>query len=168
MGGCPCPGCTVTKAKIRGVGTASDQRIREETKRKVDDELKTKVAEARKLIYEQGYAINSEKFENLLKATSLVPTENAFSERLSQFLFQVFEILVVDQMHEFELGVWKALITHLVRILNALGQSQVQEFNSRYVILLFAWTVTYLFIGFDRSRPLVEIQFAVLRIMSLR
>ncbi|PBK93718.1 hypothetical protein ARMGADRAFT_1046004 [Armillaria gallica] len=112
MGGCPCPGCTVTKAKIRGV------------------------AEARKLIYEQGYAINSEKVENLLKATSLVPTENAFSKRLSQFLFQVFEILVVDQMHEFELGVWKALIIHLVHILNALGQSQVQESNSRHFVRL--------------------------------
>ncbi len=97
-----------------------------------------------------------------------MPTENAFSEHLSQFLFQVFEILVVDQMHEFELGVWKALIIHLVCILNALGQSQVQEFNSRYVIMLFAQTVTYLFIGFDRSHPLVGIQFAVLHIMYLR
>lgn len=28
-------------------------------------------------------------------------------------------MLVVDFMHEFELGVWKALFTHLVRILYA-------------------------------------------------
>jgi hypothetical protein len=28
-------------------------------------------------------------------------------------------MLVVDFMHEFELGVWKALFTHLIRILHA-------------------------------------------------
>jgi hypothetical protein len=28
-------------------------------------------------------------------------------------------MLVVDLMHEFELGVWKALFTHLIRILYA-------------------------------------------------
>jgi len=28
-------------------------------------------------------------------------------------------MMVVDLMHEFELGVWKALLTHLIRILHA-------------------------------------------------
>lgn len=31
--------------------------------------------------------------------------------------FDVHSMLVVDFMHEFELGVWKNLFTHLVRIL---------------------------------------------------
>jgi hypothetical protein len=43
-------------------------------------------------------------------------------------------MLVVDLMHEFELGVWKALLTHLVRILHSLGAATVQEFNHRYVL----------------------------------
>ena len=30
-------------------------------------------------------------------------------------------MLVVDLLHEFELGVWKALFTHLIRILYAAG-----------------------------------------------
>jgi hypothetical protein len=30
-------------------------------------------------------------------------------------------MLVVDFMHEFELGVWKALFTHLIRILYAVA-----------------------------------------------
>ncbi|KAI0029051.1 hypothetical protein K488DRAFT_57250 [Vararia minispora EC-137] len=41
-------------------------------------------------------------------------------------------MLVVDVMHEFELGVWKALLLQLIRILHALGPSTVQEFNERF------------------------------------
>jgi hypothetical protein len=37
-------------------------------------------------------------------------------------------------MHEFELGVWKALLIHLVRILHSLGSQHIQEFNSQYVV----------------------------------
>jgi len=33
--------------------------------------------------------------------------------------FNVFRMLVVDFMHEFELGVWKTLLLHLIRILYA-------------------------------------------------
>jgi hypothetical protein len=40
-------------------------------------------------------------------------------------------MLVVDIMHKFELGVWKALLTHLVRMLHSLGAGTVQEFNYR-------------------------------------
>lgn len=44
--------------------------------------------------------------------------QNAFIERLGQD-FDVSQMLVVDFMHEYELGVWKALFIHLVRILHA-------------------------------------------------
>ena len=40
-------------------------------------------------------------------------------------------MLVVDLMHEVELGVWKALLTHLIRILHSLGSAYVQEFDNR-------------------------------------
>jgi hypothetical protein len=33
--------------------------------------------------------------------------------------FELSRMLVVDFMHEFELGVWKALFVHLIRILYA-------------------------------------------------
>jgi len=42
-------------------------------------------------------------------------------------------MLVVDLMHEFELGVWKALFIHLIRILNAVDKSMVHEMDRRYV-----------------------------------
>lgn len=42
-------------------------------------------------------------------------------------------MLVVDLLHEFELGVWKALFTHLVRVLYAAGShgSLVAELDLR-------------------------------------
>ena len=41
-------------------------------------------------------------------------------------------MLVVDLLHEFELGVWKAVFIHLIRILVSVGEGVVQEFNLRY------------------------------------
>lgn len=41
-------------------------------------------------------------------------------------------MLVVDLLHEFELGVWKAVFIHLVRLLYTLGQTVVDRFNERY------------------------------------
>lgn len=43
-------------------------------------------------------------------------------------------MLVVDLLHEFELGVWKALFTHLIRLLYAAGNGTdkfVIELNRR-------------------------------------
>jgi hypothetical protein len=50
-------------------------------------------------------------------------------------------MLVVDLLHEFELGVWKALFTHLIRILHAAAShgSLVAELDRRYV----NFTVSY-------------------------
>ena len=46
-------------------------------------------------------------------------------------------MLVVDFMHEFELGVWKTLFTHLIRILCAAAPHacQVAELDERYFLL---------------------------------
>lgn len=42
-------------------------------------------------------------------------------------------MLVVDLLHEFELGVWKAIFTHLLRILDAAarGGRLTAELNRR-------------------------------------
>jgi hypothetical protein len=40
-----------------------------------------------------------------------------FSHRLGPHGFNVFDMLTVDLLHEFELGVWKAVLTHFIRIL---------------------------------------------------
>jgi len=40
-------------------------------------------------------------------------------------------MFVVDLLHEFELGVWKATFTHLMRILFVAGGDPMQTLNSR-------------------------------------
>ncbi|KAH7916907.1 hypothetical protein BV22DRAFT_1027248 [Leucogyrophana mollusca] len=41
-------------------------------------------------------------------------------------------MLVVDFMHEFELGVWKSTFTHIIRILVAHGGNSIQHLNQRF------------------------------------
>lgn len=47
-----------------------------------------------------------------------IASQNAFIEQLGA-TFDPYRMLVVDLLHEFELGVWKALFTHLIRMLYA-------------------------------------------------
>ena len=42
-----------------------------------------------------------------------------------------FTLLVVDLLHEFELGVWKGLLTHLIWTLHTQGEDTVMEFNDQ-------------------------------------
>ena len=63
----------------------------------------------------------------------LIFGQNAFSEKLGPRGFNMFLMLVVDLMHEFELGVWKALFIHLLRILNAENSNLVHTLDQRYV-----------------------------------
>ena len=61
--------------------------------------------------------------------------QNAFFKRVGEN-FDISQMLVVDLMHEFELGVWKTLFTHLIRILHAASERPgilADELNARYV-----------------------------------
>ena len=55
--------------------------------------------------------------------------QNAFSESLSPTGFDLFRMLVIDLLHEFELGVWKAIFAHLLRLLDSLKPSMVHELD---------------------------------------
>ena len=59
--------------------------------------------------------------------------QNAFAETLGPLGLDNFSMLVVDLMHKFELGVWKAIFTHLIRILYAAapGGRLVAELDRR-------------------------------------
>jgi len=61
--------------------------------------------------------------------------KNAFAEKLAPFKFDPYSMLVVDLMHEFELGVWKSTFIHIIRVLFAAvpGGHAVAELNARYV-----------------------------------
>ncbi|KAI9058875.1 hypothetical protein FKP32DRAFT_1581209, partial [Trametes sanguinea] len=134
MGNCPCPRCLVRKDAISAVGTKRDMDARVRQMRVDDADRQFKVARARSFIYDQHRGIGSKPVEDLLKPESLVPTPNVFSERLGPWLPNFHSLFVPDFLHEWELGVWKNLMTHLIRILHAEGGSAVREFNSRYAM----------------------------------
>ncbi|QRV96818.1 colossin-A [Ceratobasidium sp. AG-Ba] len=90
------------------------------------------VQRARAIIYDQHKAVDNVEVNHLLQAKSLVPTENAFSKRLLPFKFNFFEMFVVDLLHEIELGVWKSVLIHLIRIVYGQGNDTVTEFNRRF------------------------------------
>jgi hypothetical protein len=46
-------------------------------------------------------------------------------------------MFVVDLLHEFELGVWKAIFAHLLRLLYAQGGNGIQKLNERYLKPIF-------------------------------
>jgi hypothetical protein len=45
--------------------------------------------------------------------------------------FQLYPMFVVDFLHEIELGMWKALFTHFIRLLYAHDPDTVHELNKR-------------------------------------
>ena len=68
---------------------------------------------------------------------SLIALQSAFVSELK--LETVFALFVVDLMHKFELGVWKAVLTHIIWVLYTLNTGIVAKFDYQYVSqLLFA------------------------------
>ena len=43
----------------------------------------------------------------------------------------VYSLLTVDLLHEFELGVWKALLIHILRILAVHSPNAINELDRR-------------------------------------
>lgn len=134
--------------------------------RKDDINRQFSIHRARAAIYDpdpmECLAVDSAYVERQLKPTSLVPTsvsdlcvclfsyaangiqQNAFSNRLAKFGFNLFTIFPVDLMHEIELGVWKSLLIHLLRILEAVDENLLHDLDRRSVILF----ALYLCIGY--------------------
>lgn len=64
---------------------------------------------------------------------SLTHHQNVFSDALGSFGFNIFIALVVDLLHEVELGVWRMLLLHLLRILTSLDKDLIHELDRRSV-----------------------------------
>ncbi|PIL35075.1 hypothetical protein GSI_02863 [Ganoderma sinense ZZ0214-1] len=109
---CPCPRCLTPKGKVSEAGSKADMRRRTQG-RKDNEALQKNIQTARKHLF-KGYAITGARVDNWLKEESLIPVQAS-----------------PDLMHEFELGVWKGIFTHLMRMLAAKGADVVEEFNSR-------------------------------------
>ncbi|KAA1479425.1 hypothetical protein DENSPDRAFT_862027 [Dentipellis sp. KUC8613] len=118
LGRCPCPRCFIQKPHIQFLGTLADYFRRGKTR--VDDHPRRSwVEQARAWIFEKGKALSSTFVESLLFSRSWVPT-------------RFYDMFVPDLLHEFELGVWKSVFTHLLRILHANAEDCINRLNSRY------------------------------------
>jgi len=57
--------------------------------------------------------------------------QNGFLDKLAPLGFNMFNMLVVDLLHEIELGVWKAVFIHLLRLLDCQDESLKHELDRR-------------------------------------
>ncbi|KAJ3510290.1 hypothetical protein NMY22_g16016 [Coprinellus aureogranulatus] len=132
LGDCPCPRCLVSADDIPMLGTPEDVALRESTRR-VDDQARRKLVEkAQQLVHKKNLSVNTPKIEALLKGTSLVPSSNAFSDSLSPLGFDMYRMMAVDILHEFEIGVWKDLFIHLLRMIEATDPANTAALNRRF------------------------------------
>ncbi|KAG8696869.1 hypothetical protein FRC08_006873 [Ceratobasidium sp. 394] len=113
----PCPRCLIIKPELSQLGLAKDMNICKDFRRD-GDEQRSKVLDARRLAYHDGYVVNSSYVEKILSSMSGVPTLNAFSTRLiSNPAFNLHQMLVPDFLHEVELG-WQ----HSILVLQSFRQ----------------------------------------------
>jgi len=75
-------------------------------------------------------------------------------------------------MHEVELGVWKGLMTHLIRILRSENEHLVHELDRRFVVLssvnLFLWYTKLMhYVGIVSFQLLDEIRYDALEQIRL-
>jgi hypothetical protein len=82
-------------------------------------------------------------------------TQNAFIEQLGPN-FNLSQMLVVDVMHELELGIWKSIFVHLIRMLYAAapGGKLVGILDERYVkCSIHVYIIAYNRLGRFRQVP---------------
>ncbi|KAI0730517.1 hypothetical protein C8Q76DRAFT_613877 [Earliella scabrosa] len=125
-----CVRCRIHSDDICEAGTPADV-ARRANIRTDDRHTKWTINNARRLVFQKGYSLAGDCIKDLLKEQSLTPIQNAFSIRLSEHGLNSYQILAPDLMHEFELGVWKKVFEHLIRLIQAQGDDKIKEFNRR-------------------------------------
>ncbi|KAF9228318.1 hypothetical protein BS17DRAFT_793093 [Gyrodon lividus] len=129
LGMCLCPQCVVKKAEVSKMGMKAVMQCHA-THRVDDDRHHCHIEQACQLIFDAGMPVNGARVKTILSDESLVLNHNAFSEKLSPHGFNLFLMLVVDLLHEFKLGVWKAIFIHLIWILIAAGEETISRMNA--------------------------------------
>ncbi|KDR80175.1 hypothetical protein GALMADRAFT_62788 [Galerina marginata CBS 339.88] len=129
---CPCPRCTTLKNNIPRLGTMRDLCNRERLMRIDNEHRQFDIEMVRKWLYVDGKNITSVHIDRVLGPKSLVPTRNAFSFRLFEHGFNFYRLFAPDLLHEFELGVWKAIFIHLLRMAYAQGDDTIMKLNARF------------------------------------
>ncbi len=71
---CPCPRCIVLKSRIPLIGTKTDTKQRNQLARVDTEDHRQKIELVRRLMFEGGVTITSERIETFLRPKSLTPT----------------------------------------------------------------------------------------------
>ncbi|KAF8883752.1 hypothetical protein CPB84DRAFT_1686207 [Gymnopilus junonius] len=126
---CPSPQTLMPKKYISGLGTRVDEQRRQHLR--LDDVAhRDQVEAAQELIFVHGIGVTGAYVEERLQNQSLTLTQSTFSKKLSEFGFNYFDMLISDLLHEIELGNWKAVFMHLMRILH-LVKNAIPTLNKR-------------------------------------
>ena len=178
---CPCPRCMIPKTEFYCLGFVSDALRRIS---KIRCYFWERVVAARNAIYNSGAPIKGTFPELQLKALSLVPTfvgfslvistivdrslcfKNSFADALRALDFDIYRALTVNLLHEFELGIFKSVFKHLLRLLHAInpmsGTSLVATLDARYVLCTVYHTgpssSCFFGPGFIKFHPLEKVQ----------
>ncbi|KAG6913513.1 hypothetical protein DXG01_006243, partial [Tephrocybe rancida] len=126
-----CVTCRTTISQVLRLGTKLHDFTWSSKIRTDSVSQQSNIRKARRKIFKKGYVVNGKPIDNVL-GESLVPVENAFSQLLLPHGQNYFDLFVHDLMHEFELGVWRSVFTHLIRMLYTLGADSVAELDHRY------------------------------------
>ncbi len=134
------------------MGTKNDMKKRTNNPREDSGFLASRIDMVRGWIFKNGAAPEGDRVKStLLHRTSTTTTQvgrslrlrscaltlgvqSAFSIRFGEFGQNAYDLFVPDLLHEFELGVWKATFTHLVRLLIAVGGTAVHDLDERCAI----------------------------------
>ncbi|KAE9389208.1 hypothetical protein BT96DRAFT_1025149 [Gymnopus androsaceus JB14] len=128
----PSPRSLVLKSEISQLGLKRDMKNRITRARKDSEQHQYKIDRARKLIFEKGTGVESTAVNALLDSESLTAAKNSFAKRLLEYGFDIFKLLPPDILHEFELGKFKDVLIHILRILHALKDDSVSVLDQRY------------------------------------
>ena len=77
--------------------------------------------------------IGADISKSLIVSSFMRPDElllqNPFSDRLSPLGFNLFSIFLPDLMHKVELGGWKVIFIHLLRMLQSIDEERLVELD---------------------------------------
>ncbi|KAG6809456.1 hypothetical protein H0H92_016160 [Tricholoma furcatifolium] len=126
-----CATCRIMISQVLRLGTKLHDFVWSSHLQTDSVEQQNRIRKARKKIFSKGNVVNGKAIDDIL-GESLVPVENTFSLFLLPEGHNYFDLFARDLMHEFELGVWKSLFTHLIRMLYTFGLDSVAALDRRY------------------------------------
>ena len=137
-----CPRCLTVLDQVSDIGKNCDCARRRHLRNYAKDAAR--VEDARRIIFDMGMSVGGEL--GVLKNGSLIPTRvigsphhlSTFAHTLQNAYYSELganpaELMPVDPLHDWELGVGKGVCMHNVRILHAIGRSAINLFDARWV-----------------------------------